>query len=503
ALVLADRAEAAGLEHPLILTLAAEASEARGDDEWAASLLQSAVELGPDQAETWRRLATVQGRLGLLEPARAAAERALALAAGGVPYLMVAGAAAFAAGDLEAARAHYQAAAASGGAEAIEKLAAVAVRRGETEEARKLAGRALAISPDRPGAVLTLARADMLEADPVAAEKRLCDLLAHGVSDAVQVAALDLRSEARDAQGKVEIAFADCAARNALIARARPPAPAHEPRLEEARRLAAWFSRADTRSWRHRPGDDEEGARTLRLHAFVVGFPRSGATVLEKALASHPQVVSLAEVDCLGEAGRDCLCGPAQLAALADMDQAQADRRRALYWRRVREKLGDNLDGKTLLDTRPLHTLALPVIAKLFPDAVILFAVRDPRDAALSCFRRRFRQNAAVAEFLTLPDAARYYDAVMDLAKVYRALLSLDVLEVRHEAVVADFDAELRRVLNALGLPWHDAVRAAHLQLAGGLNSTGVGQWRRYARHLEVVRPILDPWVARGGYPWV
>jgi Tfp pilus assembly protein PilF len=512
ALVLAERCEAADLEHPLILTLAAEAAEARGDDERAAGLLRRAIDLAPDQAEAWRRFAVVLGRLGLLEPARTAADHALSLAPGAGPCLVAAGAAAFAVGDLAPAAAHYEAAAASGSIEAIEALGAIAARRGLAKEARALAGRALAAEPDRVGPVLTLARADLLEADPAAADRRLTELLAGAVSEALEVAALNLRAEARDAQGETDRAFADYQARNARIARANRPTPGQERRLDEARRLTTWFGEAEVRSWRRRAGDDLEGAGTVRRHAFLVGFPRSGTTLLEKALASHPQVVTLEEVDCLGEAGRDFLAGPAQLSALEAIDHEEADRRRALYWQGVRQGLGEDLAGKTLLDKMPLHTLALPVIAKLFPDALILFALRDPRDVVLSCFRRRFRQNAAMAEFLTLPDAACYYDAVMTLAGVYRALLSLEALDVRHEAVVADFDTQLGRILDALDLPWDDGVRGfatraavrprtpSDLQLTAGLNDAGVGQWRRYASYLEDVRAILDPWADRWGY---
>ncbi|HSZ51319.1 MAG TPA: sulfotransferase [Caulobacteraceae bacterium] len=512
ALDLAERCEAADLEHPLILTLAAEAAEARADDERAAGLLRRAIDLAPEQAEAWRRFAVVLGRLGLLEPARTAADHALSLAPDAGPCLVAAGAAAFAVGDLAPATTHYEAAAASGSIEAIEALGAIAARRGQAKEARDLAGRALAAAPDRVGAVLTLARADLLEADPSAADRRLTELLAGAISEALEVAALDLRAEARDALGETDRAFADYQARNVRIARANRPTPGQERRLDEAHRLTTWFGEADARTWRRRAGDDREGAGTVRRHAFLVGFPRSGTTLIEKALASHPQVVTLEEVDCLGEAGRDFLAGPAQLSDLETIDQEEADRRRAVYWRGVRQSLGKDLAGKTLLDKLPLHTLALPVIAKLFPDATILFALRDPRDVVLSCFRRRFRQNAAMAEFLTLPDAARYYDAIMTLAGVYRALLSLEALEVRHEAIVADFDARLGHVLDALDLPWDDAVRGfaaraaarprtpSDLQLAAGLNEAGLGQWRRYAPYLGGVRAILDPWAVRLGY---
>jgi hypothetical protein len=160
----------------------------------------------------------------------------------------------------------------------------------------------------------------------------------------------------------------------------------------------------------------------------------------------------------------------------------------------------------------PLHTPALPLIAKLFPDARILFALRDPRDVVFSCFRRRFRINAAMFELLTLDGAAAYYDAVMGLAMIYRDKLPLKIHEVRHEALVAGFEGEARRVLAFLGAPWDPAVRdfAAQVrgtprtpsapQVARGLNADGVGQWRRYRTQLAPVGAILNPWAVRLGY---
>ena len=165
------------------------------------------------------------------------------------------------------------------------------------------------------------------------------------------------------------------------------------------------------------------------------------------------------------------------------------------------------------MDKMPLHTLALPLIAKLFPDARILFALRDPRDVVLSCFRRRFRVNSAMYEFLTLERAAAYYDAVMRLAEVYRDRLPLRLVEVRHEAVVADFDREVGAVLEFSGLPWNADVRRfaeraqqrartpSDLQLTEGLKSDGLGQWRRFAPQMSSVRDLLDPWAQRFGYP--
>ena len=115
-------------------------------------------------------------------------------------------------------------------------------------------------------------------------------------------------------------------------------------------------------------------------------------------------------------------------------------------------------------------------------------------------------------EFLTLEGAARYYDAVMALARQYRALLPLDVHEVRHESLVEDFEGVARSTLAFVGADWNHAVHGfaerararavtpSDLQLTRGLNADGVGQWRRYASQLRPVGEIIEPWVGHYGY---
>jgi hypothetical protein len=173
---------------------------------------------------------------------------------------------------------------------------------------------------------------------------------------------------------------------------------------------------------------------------------------------------------------------------------------------------GAPLAGKVFIDKLPLHTPALPLIAKLFPNATILFALRDPRDVVFSCFRRRFRVNGAMFEFLTLDGAARYYGAMMRLADLYRERLPVAVHTVRHEALVADFEGQMRQVLDAVGAPWSAEVhnfaalaRASNKtpsapQVARGLNTDGLAQWRRYRVELAPVLGDLSPWVSRFGY---
>ena len=117
-----------------------------------------------------------------------------------------------------------------------------------------------------------------------------------------------------------------------------------------------------------------------------------------------------------------------------------------------------------------------------------------------------------MAEFLALDSAARFYDAVQRIAAA-RDRLPLAVHVVRHEALVADFEAELDATLRFLGLDWNDGVRdfaaraaaravtPSDIQLRKGLSTEGIGAWRRYAAQLAPTRPLLDAWAVRLGYP--
>ena len=144
----------------------------------------------------------------------------------------------------------------------------------------------------------------------------------------------------------------------------------------------------------------------------------------------------------------------------------------------------------------------------------MLFALRDPLDVVLSCFRRRFGMNGPMYQLLTLEGAARFYDAGMQMGERLGRELPLSHHVVRHEALVEDFDATARAVCDFLGLPWTDDLRGfagriqdrgvatpSAAQLAGGLSAEGMGAWRRYAAQLAPVLPILQPWVTRFGYP--
>jgi len=244
----------------------------------------------------------------------------------------------------------------------------------------------------------------------------------------------------------------------------------------------------------------------------VLGFPRSGTTLLEVILEGHPDVVSLEEKESFIDSVQEFMQRPHDLDRLAAASPQTLEVYRDAYWQRVAAH-GVEVAGKVFVDKYPLNSLKLPLIAKLFPEAKILLACRDPRDTVLSCVRHRFKMSAPIYELLSVEGAARYYDAVMGLVVRLTSALPLDICLIRHEDLVTEFAREMKRICTFLNLQWVPAMGDFALrtqfrsvltpstaQLVKGLNTEGLGQWHRYRQYLEPVLPLLEPWIKRFYY---
>ena len=387
-------------------------------------------------------------------------------------------------------------------------LAGIAARDGDGTAVRYHATAALAVDPLSAAATLALATVANDAGNPAAASALLEPLvarLARPEPDRSLAHTLLGDAYARlgnhpDAHAAYVRANADFAAIHAAQFAGRPPHRAFVAAVADA--LAEYDFAADVA-----PAPPEAPAR----HLFLLGYPRSGNTLVENVLASLPDVVALEERPTLRDADRAWLGGPDGLRRLAAAPAAElADMRRA-YWRKVTEAAGA-LGGRTFVDMDPLKATRLPIIARLFPAAKVLIVRRDPRDVVWSCFRTSFALTNPALDFTTLEGTARHYDAMMRLIETARERLDLAFHEVRYEALVADFDATTQALCKFAGLDWSSEVRrfdrtatargvatASAGQVRKGLYD-GSGQWRPFAPWLEPVMPILAPWVERFGY---
>ena len=552
AVALAERGLALGIEHPGLLNLVAHDCIERGRFAQAVRLLERARKLAPDDIHVlnslgialkrmgrWQDAAdafdaaiaadplyanahfnkgTVLEGLGANDAAEPAYRRAVELepdfadALGRLSYL------AALRGDYDSALALGERAIAGrrGAPPADFNLGQSAHLRGDHEAAKSLARRTLDRDPTNVPAILLLASVEIALDEGDAAMNRLQALIDEPPTMAdARSHALGLAGRIYEKRGDAPAAFAAFTASKAELSRLYAPAyvtPEGNQYAVRVARLLQYFQDTPVAPWVARPHGAVAVPGMPGTHVFLVGFPRSGTTLLEKSLAAHPAVATMEEEESFDLVIQNFFVKPNGFARLAALSEAQLNDYREAYWRVCHDAV-PGLEGKVFIDKMPLNTIFLSVIAKLFPEAKILFALRDPRDVVLSCLKQQFAMTSAMYEFCTLDSAAHLYDLVMRLGQLYRETLKLQIFDTRYEDMIGDFESAIRRVCGFLGIEWDPSLRDAREssrmrlirtpsapQLARGLYD-GSGQWRRYREQMAPVLPILAPWVAKFGYP--
>jgi tetratricopeptide (TPR) repeat protein len=247
---------------------------------------------------------------------------------------------------------------------------------------------------------------------------------------------------------------------------------------------------------------------------FIVGFPRSGTTLLEQVLDAHPLLQSMDEqpflLKALDELTDRGIRYPAELGKLTAQD---LDAIRARYWDRTRKKVC-LLPGQRLVDKNPLSMLSLPLIRRLFPNARIVLTIRHPCDVLLSCFLQDFRAPELALLCRDLATLAGAYSRAFEFWYSQWLLLRPCSYELRYEQLTADLSTEVRKLATFLQLPWHEAMLApeqharakgfistpSYAQVLEPVNNRSVGRWKHYERHFSDVLAILMPWIERWGY---
>lgn len=507
------RALEAGLRHPFPYGVIAMQLETSGDIERAIAMLDEALRHFPDDPGSLQARGLCLMRREKFVAARDDFEHVASLAPRFAPAFTALGQALEALGELPAAEARYRHALELDGANIMADagLASLLARRGEFAQARERALRVLAAEPNYPAAAMIVGEADVAQGRAADAESRMRALVRDPRLSVVERSlALGVLGDALDREGRPAEAFA--AYRESSELRRMHYAPVFatgEGTLDYARSLRQWFLQHPAKDLL--PVIPPEVPDEVS-HVFLIGFPRSGTTLLEQVLAAHPSVVTLEERETLRDAVSAFMRTPADLSRLGLASDQELESWRRRYWQRVAEA-GVIAGGRLFIDKHPLNGLKLPLIARLFPGARVLLAIRDPRDVVLSCFRRRFRMSAPYYEFLDLESAAALYDCVMQLTHDLVAELKLSAHVVRLERLIGHFELEVGAICRFLKIGWSDRMRefaesartrgvatASGAQISRGLNAGGVGEWRRYREQLAPVLPILDPWAARLGY---
>ena len=317
-------------------------------------------------------------------------------------------------------------------------------------------------------------------------------------------------AKACDALGRYEEAYAAAeeAHRSQLAFLERATGRASEEHSQLWALTANGCNPEDLALW-ERTGSDSEGSPI-----FVVGFPRSGTTLLEQMLDAHPLLQSMDEQPFLlrsvARVTDRAIRYPTELGKLTDCDVKDI---RAQYWDGVRKRVPLASDRR-LVDKNPMNMVLLPIIRRLFPDAPIILAIRHPCDTVLSCFLQHFPSDLALLG-RDLTSLARSYSRAFGFWDSQWSLLQPTTYELKYELLTTDFAAEADRLCTFLQLPRHEAMLApgeharakgfistpSYAQVLEPVNNRSVGRWKHYEQYFtSEVLALLTPWIERWGY---
>ena len=375
------------------------------------------------------------------------------------------------------------------------------------EEARETADRALALDPTSDRAALSLVHLDVRDPDSDLAsiKERLELIVAQTASDTSRITALNDLARVRDRMGDHATAFDTFITCQDLAAR--------QPRAQQIDRQAfpdliarsRWFVDQPLGLWPSAVAGSSEGP------LFVVGFPRSGTTLIERVLAAHPMLLTSDERPWLS--GVIKRIGPGYPEAVANLSVEEVSKLRRSYIEQARADLSARDTEVSFVDKDPFNFIHLGLAHRLFPDSKVVFVLRDPRDVVLSCFMQWFRPNESTVHFFDLDSTARLYIDAMSLWRDLKPVIDLPVLEVRYEDFVDDFPNHARELIDFVGVDWDDSILNFAQSATGSYIATpsrrdvarniyfqSVGRWRHYHQQMDPVLGMLAPFVDELGY---
>ncbi len=235
---------------------------------------------------------------------------------------------------------------------------------------------------------------------------------------------------------------------------------------------------------------------------FIVGMPRTGTTLVDRIISSHPDVVSAGELQTLPLLVKRLTGTPSRVVLDADTIAASRVIDPALLGKLyIDESKAHRADALRFVDKMPLNFLYVGFIAEALPNAKIVCLRRNPMDTCWSNFKHLFATGFSYYNYsYDLLDTAAYYLQFDALMKHWAQIYPGRVLEVQYEDIVVDLEGQARQMMAYLDLPWSDACLRFHendtavatpsaAQVRQPVYKGAMGRWRRYAIHLA---PLKD-----------
>ena len=319
---------------------------------------------------------------------------------------------------------------------------------------------------------------------------------------------LELIAKSYDQIGKYNLAYNFFKKNNELTYKIDKNNANKEIFLERIKNRIKYFGNLNFNDWQVEKNED-----SLIDPIFLIGFPRSGTTLLDTILRSHPSIDVLEEkpiVDKYIEELEKKIGSNFEI--LKSSNPSLKKQMRNFYFDQRNKYLNDS--KKIIIDKMPLNIIYVGEIIRYFPKSKFIFALRHPNDCVLSCFMQNFLLNNAMANFLNVKDAALMYDLVMKLWEIFNSKFSLDFHTIKYEDLISNFKGSVSNLLKFLDLSWSDEVSEfyktsqkrgiiatpSYNQVNQPLYSKSIGRWKNYENDLIEGKKYLEGWIKKYGY---
>lgn len=485
---------------------------ARGNNEAALAPLQQLCELAPDNAEAWYNRGLALHALRRLDEARECYEKAAEIEPGNIASHRQLGSLSNELIDTEGALRHFRNALALSprDPDLLAEVASLLERANRLGEARETLDYGLQHAPRDPGLNLEAAKLDRRSGKADVGLQRLREIDPARLHPRLHASYWFELGTALDRAGDSSGAYTAFVRGNDLSARSlrarMTDASAFDRHMDA---IEEWLAAGAPAS----PSlPDEDLGEDL---CFLLGFPRSGTTLLDVMLDGHALTSAIEERATIEHVAFavDSRHGGYPFG-MTTLDRAARDALRAQYRTLATQEGAHFGPGRVLIDKMPIRTVHAAFIHRLFPRAKFLFALRHPCDSVLSNFMQQFAINEVFLHFTSLPESVRVYDRVMKIWQKTLKVLPLPVHYVRYEALVADTPETLRGVCEFLGLPWQAdlADHQKNLEERGRIKTNSYHQvaepvyrraldrWRNYRAPFQPYLDTLRPHVEHFGY---
>ncbi len=242
---------------------------------------------------------------------------------------------------------------------------------------------------------------------------------------------------------------------------------------------------------------------------FLIGFPRSGTTLLDTILRSHPEIDVIEEKPLINSVEQVIKSKfKYSLDELHELSMNDLDFLRN-YYLEILINNCDNKNAKILIDKFPFQTVCLPLINLLFPNSKIIFTHRNPYDTVLSCFQQSFEPNNAMSNFRSIESASEIYNLTMNMWIDYKAKLEMNFITSKYEDLIDDFDTHISRILDFLNVEWDEKIKnyrdtayrrkkintPSSSQVVQPLYKSSIDKWKNYEQYFKNSNQYLEKWL--------